>query len=196
MRMGAVFARGSCRALSWVVLFGWMLALGGGTVEAQSLKVYVAEGDGTLTVFWAGGPGDTVGYRIKGVVPDDLKEDRGSNEAAGAGMVKRTITGLTNGAVYVVRVTSGATFGTITGSPGRATEDPNFGARYTPGDKQLMVSWPSKAGAMGYLVQYRGKTEVDLMDHAIVPAGMTETTIISPWKKSANSGRSGRSEWL
>ena len=31
---------------------------------------------------------------------------------------------------------------------------------------------------MGYLVQYRGKTEVDLMDHAIVPAGMTETTIM------------------
>ena len=29
MRMGAIFARGSCRALKWMALFGVVFALGG-----------------------------------------------------------------------------------------------------------------------------------------------------------------------
>ena len=39
MRTGAIFARGSCRALKWVALVGMVLALGGGEAAAQKLTV-------------------------------------------------------------------------------------------------------------------------------------------------------------
>ena len=35
MRTGAIFARGSCRALKWLALFGVVFALGVGTASAQ-----------------------------------------------------------------------------------------------------------------------------------------------------------------
>ena len=39
MRTGAIFARGSCRALKWMALFGVLLALGAGEAAAQTLTV-------------------------------------------------------------------------------------------------------------------------------------------------------------
>ena len=36
MRMGAIFARGSCRALKWVALFGVVFALGAADAFAQA----------------------------------------------------------------------------------------------------------------------------------------------------------------
>ena len=54
MRTGAIFARGSCRALKWMALFGVMLALGAGSAAAQvtvSVADTVNEGETvTLTV--------------------------------------------------------------------------------------------------------------------------------------------------
>ena len=70
MRMGAIFARGSCRALKWMALFGVVFALGAGVASAQlsapdvevtegnianitvTVEVAVAEGasDGSFTV--------------------------------------------------------------------------------------------------------------------------------------------------
>ena len=35
MRMGAIFARGSCRALKWMALLGVVFALGAGSAAAQ-----------------------------------------------------------------------------------------------------------------------------------------------------------------
>ena len=35
MRMGAIFARGSCRALKWTALLGVVFALGAGSAAAQ-----------------------------------------------------------------------------------------------------------------------------------------------------------------
>ena len=35
MRIGAIFARGSCRALKWMALFCVVLALGAGSAAAQ-----------------------------------------------------------------------------------------------------------------------------------------------------------------
>ena len=35
MRTGAIFARGSCRALKWMALFGVVFALGAGSAAAQ-----------------------------------------------------------------------------------------------------------------------------------------------------------------
>ncbi len=47
MRMGAVFARGSCRALKWMALFGVVFALGVGSAMAQAPTVSVTLGTTT-----------------------------------------------------------------------------------------------------------------------------------------------------
>ena len=39
MRMGAIFARGSCRALKWMALFGVVFALGAGSAAAQNVAI-------------------------------------------------------------------------------------------------------------------------------------------------------------
>ncbi len=57
MRTGAIFARGSCRALKWVALVGMVFALGGGQALAQDAEVDIklgtnrpAEGGALVTV--------------------------------------------------------------------------------------------------------------------------------------------------
>ena len=58
MRIGAIFARGSCRALKWTALLGMVFALGAGGAAAQTAtvtKVEVSnsaptEGGGTVKV--------------------------------------------------------------------------------------------------------------------------------------------------
>ena len=45
MRMGAIFARGSCKALKWMALFGVVFALGAGQAAAQMVRL---EGGTTL----------------------------------------------------------------------------------------------------------------------------------------------------
>ena len=48
MRTGAIFARGSCRALKWMALFGVVFALGAGQAAAQATyKLTVAEKPGS-----------------------------------------------------------------------------------------------------------------------------------------------------
>ncbi|MCY4505530.1 MAG: hypothetical protein OXG35_01005, partial [Acidobacteria bacterium] len=43
MRTGAIFARGSCRALKWMALFGVVFALGAGSAAAQGATFTGAE---------------------------------------------------------------------------------------------------------------------------------------------------------
>ena len=78
MRMGAIFARGSCRALKWMALVGVVLVLGSGLAAAQvqrpSSVTLSQTGAGELTVTWTPPTGgDTVGayqYIVKtGAVP-------------------------------------------------------------------------------------------------------------------------------
>ena len=44
MRTGAIFARGSCRALKWMALFGVVFALGAGQALAQDAEVSIRLG--------------------------------------------------------------------------------------------------------------------------------------------------------
>ena len=46
MRTGAIFARGSCRALKWMALVGVVLVLGGGAALAQTVNVDTTKGGG------------------------------------------------------------------------------------------------------------------------------------------------------
>ena len=41
MRIGAIFARGSCRTLKWMALFGVLFALGAGSAVAQTTGITV-----------------------------------------------------------------------------------------------------------------------------------------------------------
>ena len=50
MRTGAIFARGSCRALKWMALAGMVFALGAGTALAQVTIKVAADGTATATV--------------------------------------------------------------------------------------------------------------------------------------------------
>ena len=47
MRMGAIFARGSCRALKWTAMLGVVFALGAGSAAAQitASRLRAQEGD-------------------------------------------------------------------------------------------------------------------------------------------------------
>ena len=47
MSMGAIFARGSCRALRWMALFGVVFALGGAqtVVQAQQMRPTIEEAE-------------------------------------------------------------------------------------------------------------------------------------------------------
>ena len=64
MSKGAIFARGSCRALRWMALAGMVFALGAGSAAAQAMPnkpVLTVEGltDSSVTLEWtvpAGGP--------------------------------------------------------------------------------------------------------------------------------------------
>ena len=58
MRIGAIFARGSCRALKWMALFGVVFALGAGSAAAQV----------TVTVDDTVGEGDVVTLTVGGTV--------------------------------------------------------------------------------------------------------------------------------
>ena len=49
MRTGAIFARGSCRALKWVALLGVVFALGAGEALAQAEGQYTLIADGSMT---------------------------------------------------------------------------------------------------------------------------------------------------
>ena len=72
MRIGAIFARGSCRALKWMALFGVVFALGGGSVAAQvTIKGpsmgTVAEGDEAVYTV------SVKGYIVPGASADEVE---------------------------------------------------------------------------------------------------------------------------
>ena len=70
MRTGAIFARGSCRALKWMALFGLVVALGAGSAVAQTTGVTIT-GPSNNTVNEGGTATYTVAVRAYvGVAPD------------------------------------------------------------------------------------------------------------------------------
>ena len=89
MRTGAIFARGSCRALKWMALVGMVFALGAGSAAAQitvEVPPKVAEGA-------------TVPIAVNGTVP--------ANETANADTVTVEISGVTSDSAATAPVTPG-----------------------------------------------------------------------------------------
>ena len=92
MRTGAIFARGSCRALKWMALFGMVFALGAGAALAQITVTgpatnTVTEGmDAVYNVtvkgfIPAGATGETVTVTLATPAPDDADPTMGGEAA-------------------------------------------------------------------------------------------------------------------
>ena len=89
MRTGAIFARGSCRALKWAALAGMMLALGAGQAAAQIALV------GTAPTSFTEGTGTPIEVEFKGMI--------GANEVQSVVVLRVTATGakITDGFIRV-----------------------------------------------------------------------------------------------
>ena len=73
MRIGAIFARGSCRALKWMTLFGVVFALGAGSAAAQIVADASYDEDGFkvegLGATIGEGEGATITVSMKATIP-------------------------------------------------------------------------------------------------------------------------------
>ena len=105
MRTGAIFARGSCRALKWVALLGMVFALGVGSAAAQPNPPTGVGGSqtaaGTITLSW-GSPvagGDVVtGFQYRQYRP--TADPDFTLVTGGSGARSVAVQNLTAGAVY------------------------------------------------------------------------------------------------
>ena len=86
MRMGAIFARGSCRALKWMAMFGVVFALGAGSAAAQLTPDASFDEDGVkiegLGKTIGEGTGVAVKVTLRATVPGDAAEDASSTPVA------------------------------------------------------------------------------------------------------------------
>ncbi len=132
----------------------------------------VAPGDGQLTVSWSApsGGGSVIGYKVQWRTESQTFDENQQETTTGTTF---TITGLTNGTTYYVRVIAVNSVGD--GTPSNEMSDTPDGAapvveapgaptitRITPGNGTLTVSWtaPTSGGTVtGYKVQWRTESQ-------------------------------------
>ena len=140
--------------------------------------VQVTPGLGMLAVSWAVMPGAT-GYKVQWKSGNEAY-DPANREYAVVGR-DTTITGLTTGTTYTVRVIAtrtgfddGPASDEVTGRPGLGKVS---GVQVTPGLGALVVSWTAVPNATGYKVQWKSGDEgYDAADRqAVVTDGTTHT---------------------
>ena len=163
MRTGAIFARGSCRALKWMVLVGMVFALGVGSAAAQAKPtkpVLTVKGasDTSVTLEWTLPPGGpalvspffqtqdgvaTTTFTATAPAPDDVSGATASTRTV-------TITGVAAGTEHAFRVAAvGANGKTWSDTKTFTTETPPTApATFTvaSGDKSATLMWTPGAG--------------------------------------------------
>ena len=184
MRTGAIFARGSCRALKWMALFGVVFALGAGQAVAQkpSKPVLTAVEGVTATsvkLTWTipgGGPAITSFVTQSRIATDAAfaATDAG-NAVPGSGPVTREAT-ITTGVAANVRTSyrvgavnsAGTTWSNVRDfTTENAPSAPTIGANPTIGDGQVTLTWTPGAvdasnGAPDYYeYNYKPGTDTD-----------------------------------
>ena len=95
MRTGAIFARGSCRALKWMALFGVVFALGAGITQAQtdvSATATFDPGASSVTLSWAQAVYGPVAAAAFTVEDDGDSVDVSSVSAGSAGSPSTQVT--------------------------------------------------------------------------------------------------------
>ena len=158
MRTGAIFARGSCRALKWMALFGVMFALGAGQAVAQkpNKPVLTAVEGVTATsvkLTWTvpgGGPAiDSFVTQTSTTGGADFTAADTGDAVTDSGPTTReaTITsGVTAGTRTTYRVgavnTAGVTWSNVRHfTTENAPSAPTIGATPTIGDGQVTLTW-------------------------------------------------------
>ena len=165
---GAIFARGSCRALRWMALAALMAAIGAGEAAAQTTPgaptnlrgATEAWGAVAVKLEWdaprSGSGGTVTGYEYRSGVQAGAYEDWTATDvvfATGTGGTV-TVSNLMAGVTYKFQVRSvgetGATpVNSVASSPFIATpvnlpaapDENAVGFKSTPGDKMLKLEW-------------------------------------------------------
>ena len=153
MRTGAIFARGSCRALKWMALVGVVIALGAGEALAQKLSVStsgtVPEGANRVPVTVRLEAPAATGNRSETVTvtltltprPDDV-EDRGKEAELGTGGDAAWADGETGQTVDASTGTVAITFTSVGNSVYTRTETAylNIGTDDDAEDEELVIT--------------------------------------------------------
>ena len=153
---------------------------------SQVQDVSVTVGVGQLEVSWAAVP-DANGYSVQWKSGAEDYADTRQSTVSGSETITYTITGLTAGTEYTIRVIAtgdgvedGAPSSEVTGTPRSAAPVQVTGVALDSGPEQLEVSWDAVSEANGYKVQWKSGTE-DYADErqGLVTAGDSTTYAIT-----------------
>ena len=152
---------------------------------AQVTGVELTPGVELLEVSWTA-VSDAGGYKVQWKSgAEDYADARQSLITSGA-TTSHTITGLTAGTEYTVRVIAtkefaddGSASNELKGTPRAAAPGKVTGLEVTAGTNRLVVSWTAVSGADGYKVQWKSGEEdyADARQAAISSGGATSHTI-------------------
>ena len=166
MRTGAIFARGSCRALKWMALFGVVFALGAGQAVAQKPSkpaLTAVEGVSATSVklTWTvpgGGPAITSFVTQSRTAADPaFAADDAGDAVAGSGPTTREAT-ITAGVAADMRTSyrvgavnsAGTTWSNVRDfTTENAPPAPVLGTTPTIGDGQVTLTWTQPAAVSG-----------------------------------------------
>ena len=201
MRTGAIFARGSCRALRWMALAGMVFALGAGSAAAQAKPnkpVLTVKGKAAqeVTLVWtvpAGGPTITGFVTHDGTSPITpafaAATERGEVITDGTSATRMTdIDGLTERVRHTFRVgalgagdadTADITWSDPVDFTTETEEAPPVPATFTvaTGDKQATLTWTPGTG--GGAVRYYERN----FKLGVAPADFTTPAEIKKWTR-------------
>ena len=170
MRTGAIFARGSCRALKWMALLGVVFALGAGSAAAQAKPnkpVLTVKGSSAteVTLTWtvpSGGPAITGFQTQAGDAPvafTDTSPTPADVTPAGGGTRTIDLAGATAGTRRSYRVGAIGAGGTTWSDVKHfTTEDPPAAISdlaVTTGDQMATLTWGRVTGARYYEYNFK-----------------------------------------
>ena len=144
----------------------------------EPTNVTVTPGVGSLVVSWTAATGQPTGYTVQWKTGSEAWDAGRGISGTGA-----TITGLTAGTAYTVRVIAtrtheddGPASATATGTPTAAASTVPERVTVAAGVGRLTVTWSAATGASGYKVQWKsGSQNYDIADRQAIPTGTSHT---------------------
>ena len=148
--------------------------------------VNVTPGVQSLTVSW-NSVTNASGYRVQWKSGGQVFNETDRQLTVSGSTTTRTITGLTAGTTYRIRVIAtrvnaddGPPSDEVPGTPKAATPGLVSGVDVTPGVQSLTVSWNSVTNASGYKVQWKSGSQVfNETDRQLTVSGSTTTRTIT-----------------